>query len=636
MSSNIEKLKFSEETPVNVRESAKNIADRYDQGILDGLQNETIQNSVDGYEKNLKNGNIPENQELQVELTYYPSEEKFTWKDNAGGMSREVLEKYFLSLSFKEKVDGSFRGSRGEGAGVFMELGNYVGVESRHQGKTSTGAWNCKSGKRTFEWESQKLAEDGTLVEVFGVKEEYANKLEDIDRVEMLARRWWHKILQREDINVTYEVKGVEKREITAVDISDAEEVVKRNIDTGEGIKVDKLEIYIFDEKRPNEFSRALALNIHEHTIDWTTPKNIPSQKRIVAFAEAPGLREYEKPSHRGFRRNSVTSNVRKAISGAIKEVAEREIDEVEELTEEMENDLSKMIDLYNDWIGTNSEVFDFMDGSDEDNTSKNTEGGKEKKESRGSSTVGEPEDEDTKSRDDSEQEEKETPHISQLSTGKRDFERGDTVNITTYLKNPLRATYKGCSLKMVVKNPEGNEVKEMSESEIELKSNQERQPRKTYEFEIPENGDKGRYVVKAVFKSDKGYTSKTTWFRVEVEPQDWKSSVPSGGLGLNEARLAEFDVDKEPVERDQAYLMLDEGRILINLKHPGFDRALDRDELAFYSFQCAVIEAINYRIKTVVEQSQDIQNSEEVKHQLDSMMDLISHGNAFIAESEL
>lgn len=637
MTNIIQELDFEDKTPVNVTESAKNISDRYEEGILDGLQNETIQNSVDGFEKNQKEGNIDKGKNLRIELVYDPKERKFEWRDNAGGMSEEILRDYFLSLSFKEKVPGTFRGSRGEGAGVFMELGEYVGVETLHLGQRSTGAWNCRNGKRDFNWSSNKLDINGTLVEVYNVKDRYADKLEDIDRFEKLVRRWWHKILERNDVEITYEVKGEEKRHITPLDLSGAEKLVRRNLKTEDGINVEKLEIFIFEDERPAEFKRTLGVNIHEHTIDWTTPQGIPSHKRIVAFAEVPDLYEHEKPSHRGFRSNRVTRNARARIREAITEVAEREIEEVEEITQDMQSELEKMIDLYNQWVGENSEVFNFLDSTERKHSdSQDKSQGEAEEEGRGNSQVGEPDTANKHTEKDSESEEEEMPHISLLSPGKRDFKRGDTVRLTTYLKNPIRTTYENCSLSIALINPSGDQVDNIRETGIELQSNQERQPKKEFKFDIPEDAEKGRYVVKGVLKSDKGYSSKSEWFRVEVDPQEWKSNVPTGGLGLDEAKLAEFDEDREPVDRDQAYLDLEGGRILINMEHPSYDRALDRDELAFYSFRCAVIEAIKYRISTVIEQSKQIRNSEEVKEQMGSMLDLISNGNAFIAQSEL
>lgn len=619
----------TELTPIDRVQYYENIGERYDGGLVDGIQNETIQNSVDGFEQN-------DLDSVTIQLTYDPENRTFEWRDNAGGMPFKTLKGSFLAFESGDKSKGQFRGSRGQGSAVFLNLGQYVGVEVLHDGERHTGFWDSETGERNFDtWKSEELVEEGTRVVVDNVKDEHHDDLCDIELVESLIHKWWERTIRRNDVEIIYRVKGQEERVIEPLDMSEAEHQRYNNIHVDGAEDIDTLDIYYFEDGRPSEFDRVCALNVKGHTIQWTTPHGIDGQNKVVAFAEIDGMYKYEKPAHRGFKGAPITS-VRQAIKKEISQYAQRKLNPQDEVDESVDEGLEKAKELASEVLGDVG-GFDFLQI-----TSTTTGKGNKPNAPGGGTTPTSP------------TEEPDDPYCSKLEIGERDREKGDVITPDIHIKNPKSKTYNKEDLKMQVQflYPDGHKetladsIIEQDGEGVYVKGGKTVKPNNSYSFTIPEDGPDGRYRIRVIVidksgKSNK-FQTKASWVRVGIESQPRGGTQEVSQTGVNDVVLyeSEEDEDTPPVERKKSQIN-DEGTVFLNRGYPGWEQAVEEDEdgetVLEYAYTAIIQKAIDKKMNRLVDKRENEEISlEEYRDELSNLQQKRDYIEAYFASREV
>lgn len=581
MTHNQDQLTISKDTQKNDFNRSryiKNLIDRYESDVPDGFQNEVIQNSIDAYDQR----NIEE--ALQIEITIDPENNTLQVKDNAGGMTKKTLER-FLTFEEGEKFgeDSETRGSRGQGGAVLLGLGELVEIETVHNGNRTSAKWTVEDHAYGFK-ELQQLRTNGTIFRVKGVKDRYIEVLKNADYMQELIRKYWQKTLEREDVIIEYEVKGFGSKTIRPFVFNEEniQERVKRTDIEG----VEELDMIVFKDSRPKTFSRILALNVYGHTIEWKSPHRINSSHRVLAFAEAPELRDSEKPSHRGFKSTSTFRDT----SNRIKDAIRSKMDEYRDLTktsQSEDNEIQKEIEEINELIRKTDDVNKFF---------------KDDEEGPGPGPS----------------QDKDNCYPANITTRPENIGRGDKFEVGFDIKNPKGQGYDAkAEVEFLYPRSKIDEVEDQviataeMDEEVMVKAGKTKSVG-TYQFEIPDTEIEGRYrirvKVKTLYPKNTGTESTTGWIQVG-EDQENPGGTPKRGL----IKSYNFTNGEPNWKRE-----FSDSALYINVAHPRFlnevKRSNDGDALRDYVSQAA-FEALK---EVIIEQR--VEESDSVKEVSDKI----------------
>lgn len=525
-----------EPTPLNRTNYVLSISDRYE-SKADGLQNEGNQNPFDAYDNRDIEG------DLLIQHTVDPTNNWYELRDNAGGMSETVLKDKFMTFEDGTKINQtSTRGNQGQGGSVFLGVGSLVEIETMKDGERTTARWTPE--KRDFGFRDlQSLTEDGTIIRVENIRDEYMEDLRNVDHMENLMRRYWQKSLERDDVTITYEVKGYGSRQITPKEFDEDSITERKTITDIDG--VEELEIIVFDEKRPEPFGDLLALNIYGQTIDWKNPRNVYDRDRVLAFAELdPEFKDAEYPNHRGFKEKE-NPKVKKTIRSCK--------DKIREVMDEYRDDPSGRLD--SDQLNEAKKIINSL-----------INGTKLQEELFGSDGSEGPPKEPT---------EKNNLFPQNVSIPDRDKELGDSFEVGVDVKNPKGNGY-ACDIELKLMYPL-SKLNEVEDEVIETKRIKDLyvkggkvEDTKPVDFTLPDDGIEGRYRIGVnvitKYRKNERIEGTTAWLTVG-EDED-RSDPISNMKGINKPQGTEDEGDHK--------VMMSNNTPWINLNHPEFQNVLD------------------------------------------------------------
>lgn len=218
--------KYPNKADVNVENTVEMIRSDYTEPWI-GVIRETIQNSVDGYGVNLDNGVIPKSRDLVVRFEVDTSDDSLLITDNAGGMSRTVMEENLVAIDnpSEEKSKGEGAGSYGRGFWVIVSCGEWTEVEVQHEG--STYATEVSRGGtyddiKNIGRRKQGFDGSGTTYRIHDVIEGDMEKLSDPDAVRNALIRNFTPLLLDDSIHIEYVING-DKIEISPPNIYEME-----------------------------------------------------------------------------------------------------------------------------------------------------------------------------------------------------------------------------------------------------------------------------------------------------------------------------------------------------------------------------------------------------------------------------
>lgn len=615
----LEELDLDETNPINLDNYIASLSSRYD-SKPDGAQNETIQNALDEFDRN------DDKDKLLIQLYFDPELGIFEARDNAGGMSLDTLKKQYTTFEQGDKDQNTrTRGSEGQGGAVLLALGDYIEIETMRDGDRSSARWTPTN--RGFNYGFQQLDEDGTIVRVVNVEDEYKEDLKNFSHMKRLIQRYWQEALKRDDVTVTYEVEGfIEESEIEPVEMDEdkiEKTVEKENIKVMETnsddlpddvqekgyIEIDSFKLFVFEEKRPEAFPDTLAMNVYGQTIEWRQPQRVNSKHKVVAFAEVPDIRSLDFPNHRNFKDKKAVKEVKKKLSQMVRNATE-ELRDNTETTEAQEEGIKEAVRQLNE--KTEGTVFEQLYGDfDPDGNEEQDEEGEE------GQVDSEPD----------------HPYPSSCSIQERgenpDF--GDNLNADISVRNPKGVGYDvETTVEFLYPRSKTDEVEDELIDAVRkdnyVKGNREKRVG-TIEFKIPENQEiEGRYRIRIKSKTryKKNVAEEQSTYYIEIG-EDVSISNPgqktSGPQRLDDISLGRADGDwkaKFNVTEDG------EHRIWINATHPAFDKEVvsrrSQEDILDYCFQCGITAFVDRLTGQKIDEHEQSEDFNDLRDELDEI----------------
>ncbi|CQH61653.1 uncharacterized protein HHUB_3511 [Halobacterium hubeiense] len=203
------------EVPVERENTLKRVREDYDRPWMGSIA-EAIQNGGDAFGTHREMGVLEEDSTLEIEISIDTKNATYTYEDNAGGMTKEILEDNLVGIDTpnESKQTGTKAGAYGRGFYVIAMCGeDKTYVESRqgseHHALTITPEGKYSRAKTPAASRSQ-LPDDvqGTYIHVTGVRENDLEKLSDWDEVEDVLIRKFTFLLLRDDVSVKYTIDG--------------------------------------------------------------------------------------------------------------------------------------------------------------------------------------------------------------------------------------------------------------------------------------------------------------------------------------------------------------------------------------------------------------------------------------------
>jgi len=606
----IEEGRYERRMPGDLAQMMENVVNSYDD-VIDAFQKETIQNSLDGYNDNIREWTRDIRKPLVIQFIFNPEERTMCWKDNAGGMDKDTWDNYFHGLGKTTKTAEINLGFAGQGLSLINYLGEYVVTQTKHGDFSNSKVW--KEDKIISEnlEDVPELDENGIRCLVKNVKEDFIESLCDIENIERLIQRTWDKILREDNIMITYRVERGDgesmSKEIEAVDLDKCDLLIDQEWNLKCGDVSSK--IYFCEEGKP-PFT-GIGINVKDQTIKWYNPMGISHTDRIIGWVDAPFLHDSVKSTHEGFRNTSEKRKVEKKIKRELKRTVNEEIQESAEISDKTRENMEEARDIFNEALARIDTSFEFIPGlegtsGEEDDVNQETPGGPD---------IGEPEGKGKEEKP--EKEEPDHPNISLISTAKRDFSREDTVVINLHVKNPTSASHE-CDLTVKIEDPEGDTVKKWKDN-TKLVSEQEKAFNAPYD--IPEDAEKGRYKVKGYLENNSYEDSRSTYFRVETEPEPRHHDTPAPTKkGLESIKLARWGESEDTSEFELEKCMYDpdDNVVYIHPGHPGWKYAMDKKRVSEYSYECVLDACIKRRMENLLEGLED-----DVKDSSDKIEDI-------------
>lgn len=203
---------LSQKVPVDRENTLKMIRGDYEEPWK-GVLREAIQNAADAWGRNIVDGVLPEDSELEIEIRLDTQNQIFTYRDNAGGMSKEILEKNLVGIDTPDEIKekGESIGAYGRGFHVISSVGaGKTYVESKYQEDHYSVTLDKKGNYSPAERpDSPQLEGQGTFMRVRDVVEhDVKNKLGDWGAVEEVLIENFNFLLLESNVKVTYSIDG--------------------------------------------------------------------------------------------------------------------------------------------------------------------------------------------------------------------------------------------------------------------------------------------------------------------------------------------------------------------------------------------------------------------------------------------
>jgi hypothetical protein len=565
----------AEPIPQNVENTLERAVRDY-QNHWKGVIGEAVQNSIDGYYTNREDRNtVVEDQKLVIELEVDSENNKFVWKDNAGGMPQKIfLEKFpGLDTPGDEKAKGKGMGSWGRGVHVIVGAHDDSG---RAIAETKHGEYEGKIEIRKSKYAKiskfeGELETSGTKVEIQNLRPLVLMGLIDWESVRGYIQERFQRALESEEIEIRYNIDG-DNRIVQPFDLSEYKVLFEGDLPFGEDGDEKLKDVVIYEKPSDAEIPfEGISMNktneYHEDPfmrVKEFTPHTVRNLDRMFGFCDASALcPEHENNAHNDFLQRQAVNRAYAALREKLNELDSEHFLGRQDSVKEKQEIVDEALDRFQDYWG-------------EDNPISLTKGEFQISETEGESSEDDEEDNsgeqfDNKDEQDT-QNEKERPNLK-LNIGSRVFEVGDTVSIDVDIMNDSqKAVYKvGGNLK----DPEGNEsdLGESNNLQVPAKSEDEDDPMTLPDlWEIDPNNE-GKYVVRAQLvnvEDEEVIYETSTFFYYGVNPFIGSESS-SAGINISWAHGDE-SYRYQIMEKETGLTLY------VNMSHPEWKVAVKRD----------------------------------------------------------
>ncbi len=424
---------INQEVPVKREHTLQRIRQDYDEPWK-GTLREGWQNGGDAWGRNMSRGILPDDAELKIQVRIDTANNTFTYLDNAGGMTREILEKNLIGIDTpdEEKEAGGGAGAYGRGFYVISMTGEgktYVETRqgSDHYASTVTNIGTYSPPKPP---ENAQLPDgvQGTYIHVKDVAEHDMEKLSDWDAVEEVMLENFTFLLLRDDVTIEYIIDG-ERHQADPPDLQkyleEGQLIYKKELPkfSAESETYQARDLYVIrtdvmDEDPPWEGVAMLKGNQYLDepfmTVKPYKPTGIPSLRRppqMIGWCDASDMcPELENNAHTSFRGHETKTGIKEVLMELHKEYFKkgRTTEEKQELASDITTSINELL----------AEHEDFEDYRVEDGQLTKAAGDKD--EGPGEETPQPP-----------------GKSLLKCQVGKRRFDVGETVTLRTQVDNP-------------------------------------------------------------------------------------------------------------------------------------------------------------------------------------------------------
>jgi hypothetical protein len=426
---------INKEVPIKRENTLKRIREDYDEPWKGSIR-EAIQNGGDAFGRNKTEGILNEDHHLQIRFQVDTEQETFTYKDNAGGMTRETLEDNLLGIDTPDEDKGAGEGAGAYGRGFYVVSmcgAQKTYVETRHaEEHWSSTVTNVGEYSEPSKPTGPRLEDDiqGTYIHVAGVLDHDMGVLSDWEKVEDVLLRSFTFLLLRDDVTVEYYIDG--ERHIPDPPqlneyLQDGQLIYKEKLPefSAEGDKHQIRDLYVMrtdvmDEDVEVPWKGVAMLKGNKYldhpfmTVKTYKPQNIPSIKRppeMIGWCDASDLcPELENNSHTSFRNNETDSGIKEVLLDLHKEYFKkgRSTEEREELANKITESINELLVDYEDFnpYHVPDDGYETEKGTDEDDDTENTRS------------------------------------LIKCQAGKREFDVGGKVQLEIQVENPNDAEY--------------------------------------------------------------------------------------------------------------------------------------------------------------------------------------------------
>lgn len=391
---------IDKEVPIERKNTLQRIRQDYDEPAK-GTVREAVQNGVDAWGRNMDRGILPAESHLEIIFQIDTEQKTFTYIDNAGGMTEEVLRNNLVGIDTpdEDKEAGLGAGAYGRGFYVIAMCGEgltYVETRQDDEHNAMTVSNDGKYSDPTLP-ENPRLpsGQQGTHIFVDDVVEYDLDFLGDWEQVQRMFVQNFSFLLNRDDVTVQYIIDG-EKHEPVAPDLEEYLEngqlMYRRELPdfSAEGDTYRVRDLYVIrtdvmEEEPPWEGVAMLKGNKYLDkpfmTIKTYKPNGIPSIKsppEMIGWCDATELcPDLENNAHTSFRGHESKTGIKDPLLQLHNEHFKkgRTTQEKEKLASEITRNINELLADYEDFDNYQVEG-DITSETDEEGETDDTETG--------------------------------------------------------------------------------------------------------------------------------------------------------------------------------------------------------------------------------------------------------------------
>lgn len=366
---------IDKDVPIERKNTLQRIRQDYDEPAK-GTVREAVQNGVDAWGRNMDRGILPTDTQLKIVFQIDTERKTFTYTDNAGGMTEEVLQNNLVGIDTpdEDKEAGLGAGAYGRGFYVIAMCGNgltYVETRQGHEHNAMTVSNDGKySDPATPENPRLPSEHQGTYIFVDDVVEHDFDFLGDWEQVQEMFVQNFSFLLNRDDVTVQYLIDG-EKHEPVAPNLEkyleNGQLMYRRELPefNAEGDTYRVRDLYVIrtdvmEEEPPWEGVAMLKGNQYLDkpfmTIKTYKPNGIPSIKtppEMIGWCDATELcPDLENNAHTSFRGHESKTGIKDPLLQLHNEYFKkgRTTQEKEKLASEITRNINELLADYEDF----------------------------------------------------------------------------------------------------------------------------------------------------------------------------------------------------------------------------------------------------------------------------------------------
>lgn len=205
----------NKDVPIERKNTLQRIRQDYDEPAK-GTVRESVQNGVDAWGRNIDRSTLADDAELDIVFRVNTEEKVFTYTDNAGGMTEEVLRNNLVGIDTpdEDKEAGLGAGAYGRGFYVIAMCGKgltYVETRQDSEHNAMTVSNDGKYSEPTTPSNPRlSSGQQGTHIFVEDVMDHDLEFLGDWEKVQEMFVQNFTFLLNRDDVTIRYFIDGEE------------------------------------------------------------------------------------------------------------------------------------------------------------------------------------------------------------------------------------------------------------------------------------------------------------------------------------------------------------------------------------------------------------------------------------------